>query len=84
MLTFKNVYYGKIFIKEEYDTILAEYGVIVLGPYNKKLKCYEKCLCSGIVYEKLKKLTEDKILSFEGTVVNSLENLTEKLNDDLK
>ncbi|MCU5282069.1 MULTISPECIES: hypothetical protein [Bacillus cereus group] len=76
MLTMNDVYYGKIFIEEKFDSMLAEYGVIVLGAYNKDLGCFENCLMSGVVNDKLKKLAQDNILGFDGVVVNQLDGLT--------
>ncbi|WP_144537440.1 hypothetical protein [Bacillus thuringiensis] len=75
MLTMNDVYYGKVFIEEKFDSMLAEYGVIVLGTYNKDLGCFENCLMSGVVNDKLKKLAQDNILGFDGVVVNQLDGL---------
>jgi hypothetical protein len=79
MLTVDNVYYGKLFIEEKYDNMLADYGVIILGEYNKKLGCYENCLMSGIVNTKLMKLAQDEILGFDGTVIKGLKELSKLL-----
>ena len=80
MSNINQVYYGKIFIKEEYDNMLADYGVIVLGEYNKELGYFEDCLMSKVVLDKLMKLAQDNILLFDGKIVKGLDELNKLIN----
>lgn len=76
------VYYGKLYIQEKYNSMLNDYGVISLGGYNKELSCFENCLLSKSIFDKLIKLAHDDILEFDGILINVLKEVKKCLYEN--
>jgi len=74
------MYCGKVYIDEELKNVLIEYGVIILGIYDKKLKCYENCLMSIPVFNKLMLLAKKGALYFDGSLMANVDELQKHIS----